>query len=411
MNKFRLKNYIAITAFASLFFSGNILASINHLPSIDNAKQGISTRSFNETTEFAEEVWDELNSRFVQAYDSNQYEVAENIAQRAYELADKNFGINDVNTADSLLKLGIIKQASGKLSEAEDDFLGALVILEDRLSPDHPDTAVVLTNLGNLYFDSKDYKKAEIYHQKALNIRIHAYGKEDTTTAQSYYNLAVLYENRKDYKKAESLYSKAIGIWTRAYGPFHPFVGSTLANLINVYVAQSKIPDAIKAEIKTIAFKKATLGPKNEEVAQSLIDLASLYVEQGQYGIAGGTYKEALSIARHVLNPNDPQLAILMYTLANTYHMQARMSQPEDNITSNDNLDKSAIDDDGIQKTILVEKALPLYEQAAKILGKAHKAENQPALKVVLSELAMLYKAIGEEDKATATLSRLDLPK
>jgi hypothetical protein len=35
--------------------------------------------------------------------------------------------------------------------------------------------------------------------------------------------------------------------------------------------------------------------------------------------------------------------------------------------------------------------------------------ENQPALQVVLSELAMLYKSIGENDKATATESRIHL--
>jgi tetratricopeptide (TPR) repeat protein len=405
MKKYGFKIHIGIFVIASLFSTGNSLATIKQLPTITNTSQAISTRSFNETTELAVHVWDKLNSRFVQAYDSKQYQVAKDIAQSAYDLANANFGIDDVNTADSLLKLGIISQTMGNLNEAEDDFLGALVILEDQLSPNNPDTAIVLTNLGNLYYDRKEYKKSEQYHKKALNIRMSAFGKEDTTTAQSYYNLAVLYENTKDYKKAETLYSKAITVWTRAYGPFHPFVGNTLNNLLNVYMAQSKIPDAIKTELKTVAYKKATLGPENEQVAQSLIDLGKLYVEQGRYATAGGSYKEALNIARTLLKPDDPQLAMLMYTLANTYHMQAQSEQSSKKINTNG----TAMVNSRTRKNILVKKALPLYEQAAKILGVHNTAENQPALKVVLSQLAMLYKAIGEKDKAVATQARIEI--
>jgi tetratricopeptide (TPR) repeat protein len=189
----------------------------------------------------------------------------------------------------------------------------------------------------------------------------------------------------------------------------HPYIGNTLANLTNTYIAHSKISDAILTQQRIVAFKKSTLGIDHHEVAQSLIDLGSLYVEQGQYDVAGGTYKEALNIAKDFLNPTDPQLAMLMYTLANTYHMQARMEEPGDSFPNNDALSDTIARDKNLQTAILVQQALPLYVRAAEILDNKQKTENQTALQAVLSELAMLYKAIGEEDKAIETESRISM--
>ena len=58
------------------------------------------------------------------------------------------------------------------------------------------------------------------------------------------------------------------------------------------------------------------------------------------------------------------------------------------------------------QSTALFEQALPLYKKAAEILD-SERSKNWSTLDVVLTELAMLYKAIGNTDMATATESRL----
>ena len=392
----------------SLFLVGNSQAAIEHSLINDN-NQNISTRSFHETTELAELLWNEQSAKFIEQYENEKYREAYKTAMRVYNLAENNFGLNDVNTADSLLKLGIITQIMGDMAKAEDYLYGALVILEDQLKPGNPDIAIALTNLGNLYYDKKEFDKVEEFHKKALSIRLKAFGKEDSSVAQSNYNLGVLYENTGEYDKAENHYREALSIWTQVYGPLHPYIGNTLANLTNTYIAHKKLSNAILTQQRIVAFKKSTLGIDHQEVAQSLIDLGSLYVEQGQYDVAGGTYKEALNIAKDFLKPTDPQLAMLMYTLANTYHMQARMEEPGDSFPNNDVLSDTIAQDKNLQTTILVQQALPLYVRAAEILDAKQKTENQTALQAVLSELAMLYKAIGEEDKAIETESRISM--
>jgi len=259
----------------------------------------------------------------------------------------------------------------------------------------------------------------------ALKIRQNAFGNTNPVVAQSTYNLAVLYEREKMYDKAELLYQKAITLWSKSIGPTHPYVGNALGSLTNVYTAQSKYKEAANVLRQTVTYKKSTLGEQHEEVAQTLINLGTAYLEQEKFNSASSAYAEALNIAQNLLTSSDPQLALLMYTLANIYHMQARMSESTNIATTTEEMShdansvdiakdivesssKPSISTDTIaqQSNDLLEQALPLYKKAAEILD-VEEGKNGATLNVVLTELAMLYKAIGNADMATATESRL----
>ena len=200
----------------SLLIISSSFAEVNDIPDPTKFELNTTIRSFNETTSLAEELWANLTIRFVELYEKGEYNSALSIAEKTYDIAINNFGLNDVNTADTLLKLGIINQTLGNLPLAEDHLLGSLVILEEQLSPDHPDVAVTATNLGNTYYDMKRFRDSERYHQMALRIRQNAYGNNNPVVAQSTYNLAVLYEREKMYSKAESLYQEAIALWSNS---------------------------------------------------------------------------------------------------------------------------------------------------------------------------------------------------
>lgn len=412
----RVKNHLLPLGFLILT-PGIAFSTITHIPT-PTTQQQISMQSFHETTELAESLWADLTSRFINLYEKGDYQNALFVAQRAYDIANNNFGLNDVNTADALLKLGIVNQTLGNLNQAEDQLLGSLVILEDQLSPDHPDVAVIMTNLGNVYFELQQPDESEKYHQQALQIRKNAFGADAPSVAQSTYNLAVLYENQKKYELAETLYRQAISSWSESLGATHPYVGSALSNLSNVYTLQGKHEKAVDILQRTVAFKKSVFGEQHEEVAQTLISLGTNYLEQGEYNPASSAYKEALNIAQHVLSSSDPQLALLMYTLANIYHTQARIEEqksgsqipPQNNIVLiNDpgNSEVPVIPTSMAQKkTTLFEQALPLYQKAVEILDDGDSG-TQSALDVVLTELAMLYKEIGNTDMAQATELRI----
>ncbi len=391
-----------------LLTPGIVFSSVN-LTLTPTIEQQISIRSFHETTELAEIIWTDLTDHFITYYEKGNYKNALLVAQRAYDIADKNFSPNNINTADALLKLGIIKQTLGNLNEAEDYLLKALFILKKQLNPDHPDLAVIMTNLGNVYFESKRPKLSEKYHQQALKIRTNSFNADDPTIAQSTYNLAVLYESQYEYEQAEIFYQQAIRSWSASMGPMHPYVSNALSHLSGVYNKQGKHKKSTGILQRILVLKKSVFGAQHEEVAKTLINLGINYLEQGEYSPASHAYEEALNIAQHVLASSDPQLALLMYTLANIYHTQARIEVQnrtpfETGIIPANNV--SIPMDTAQRKTALFAQALPLYKKAVEILDDGEN-ETQSALDVVLTELAILYKEIGNADMAQTIESRI----
>ncbi len=403
----RIKQYVFYIGFF-LLTPGIAFSSANPVLT-PMTEQQTNIRSFHETTELAEIIWTNLTNHFIKYYESGDYQNALLVAQRTYTIADNNFGSNDVNTADALLKLGIIRQTLGRLNEAENHLLKALLILEKQLSPNHPDLAVVMTNIGNVYFESQRPELSEKYHQQALKIRVNSFNANDSAIAQSTYNLAVLYESQHKYEQAAVFYQQAISLWSASMDPMHPYVGNALSNLSVVYNKQGKYKEATDILQRMLVFKKFVFGAQHEEVAQTLINLGTNYLEQGEYNPASHAYEEALNIAQHVLSSADPQLALLMYTLANIYHTQARIEEQNQTPSGTGIIlanNPTTLKDTAQRKTALFAQALPLYEKAAEILD-AGENETQSALDVVLTELAILYKEIGNTDMAKAIESRI----
>ncbi|WP_455221271.1 tetratricopeptide repeat protein [Kaarinaea lacus] len=376
--------------------------------------------AINETTAIAEQIWDKLTVEFVEHFEEGRYARAAATARSAYELAESTFGPNHINTADSMLKLGIVAETLGDLKTAKQQMRSALTILENQLGPTHEDVAVVLTNLANVYFEENEPKLSEQYHLRALNIRRQAVGDSDSSVAQSLYNLAVLYDDLLEYEKAINNYEQAIRIWNVTLGPSHPYVANALNNLANVYMATGKMDIAEELHNHSLAIRKLIYGRVHAEVVRSLINLGALYVKQNNYEKAKPVYTEAVSVAEKLFGPSHPQVAMLLYSLANIYHIQGRMDRNEEeelstqkvSFTASHNNNQvaelnSQIKDLHKSSQAYFAKALPLYERALAILDSTI-GSNHPAMTAMISELALLYKSVGKTTKAEQLQVRLN---
>ncbi len=409
----------SLIASLMLIISASSSASINPVSNAPIAYDHL--QQFYETTEVADGIWNHLTNNFVDQYEASQYAKAAATAQTAYKLAENIWGPDDINTADSLLKLGIINETLGNLTQAKEHMLGSLVILETQLNPYHEDVAVVLTNLANVYFEEKQPDKAEEFHKRALEIRLKVFGDKHPVVAQSIYNLAVLYDELTEYDKAKDLYTKALGIWNYAYGTNHPYIANALNNLANVYMLTGDMSTAIELHQDSLSARRAIYGNEHPEVARSLINLGAVYVKNQNYDKAKPLYQEAISLAENLFGQYHPQVAMLLYNLANIYHIQGRI---EANIKKQDRMLKSTqhanLKGDlmtventeavalaaNIKAKSYFKKAVPLYERALTILDKSI-GSNHPAVSAMLNELVILYRSIGKENKAEKMLARL----
>ena len=376
--------------------------------------------AINETTAIAEQIWDKLTAEFIEHYEEGRYARAAATARSAYELAESTFGTNHINTADSMLKLGIVAETLGDLTTAKNQMQNALTILETQLGPTHEDVAVVLTNLANVYFEENEPELSEQYHIRALTIRRQSFGEADSAVAQSLYNLAVLYDDLLEYEKAIENYEKSIQIWNITIGPSHPYVANALNNLANVYLAKGEMQIAEELHNHSLAIRKMIYGKIHPEVARSLINLGALYVKQDNYEKAKPAYSEAVLVAEKLFGPTHPQVAMLLYSLANIYHIQGRMDRNEEQELSikkvgytttkaSENVAdlSTQIKDLHNSSQAYFAKALPLYERALEILDSTI-GSNHPAMTAMLTELALLYKSVGKTGKAEQMQARLN---
>jgi tetratricopeptide (TPR) repeat protein len=235
-----------------------------------------------------------------------RYQEAEPLLQRALLICEQQLGAEHPDTASSLNNLAGLYQAQGKYEQAEPLYQRALLIREQQLGAEHPDTAASLNNLAGLYDAQGKYEQAEPLYRRALAIREQQLGAEHPDTATSLNNLAGLYQAQGKYEQAEPLYQRALSIREQQLGAEHPHTASSLNNLAGLYDAQGKYEQAEPLYQRALLIREQQLGAEHPDTATSLNNLAALYRAQGKYEQAEPLYRRALLICEQQLGAEHP---------------------------------------------------------------------------------------------------------
>jgi hypothetical protein len=131
----------------------------------------------------------------------------------------------------------------------------ALALREAALGGSHPDVAVSLTTLAEVYRGQGRLDDAERLHRRALGIREERFGREHPDVAASLNHLAVLYNARATYQEAEALLTRALDIVDKGKGAggavrTNRVKAEILDNLARVYRAQGRPAEAEEAQAK-----------------------------------------------------------------------------------------------------------------------------------------------------------------
>jgi hypothetical protein len=201
---------------------------------------------------------------------------------------------------------GYLDEAKADYAQAESLFQCSLAIREKILGIDHPDVAVSLNNLAELYRIQGQYEQAEPLSQRSLAIWEKALGKNHPVVATGLNNLALLFEAQGQYKQAESLYQRSLAIDEKALGDDHPAVAIDLNNLSALYYLQGQLELAEPLCQRSLAIREKALGKDNPDFATSLNNLALLYHAQDHYELAEPLYQRSLAIWEKVLGKDHP---------------------------------------------------------------------------------------------------------
>ena len=252
-----------------------------------------------------------------------------------------------------------------------------LQFCEQCFGPDHPDTAVALSNLAAaLMITTNQLAEAEIMFRRALQINENSYGKDDPETARNLNNLARLLQDSNRLPEAEPLMRRALQIDEARYGQDHPNITTRLNNLASLLLATNRPAEAEPLIRRALQVDEASYGKDHPKVAFSLNNLAQLLKATNRLTEAEPLMRRALQIDEASYGQDHPAVAVVLNNLAGL-----------------------------LQDTNRLEEAESMYRRALEI-DEASYGLNHPNVARVLNNLAMLLHNTKREAEAEPLMLR-----
>ncbi len=295
-------------------------------------------------------------------------------ARRALEINKQLLGEKHPECAVNLNNLAQLYDSMGDYANAEPLYRQALQIFKQALGEMHPHYASSLHNLAALYDSMGDYARAEPLHRQTLKIKKQVLGEKDASYATSLNSLALLYKSRGHYAKAEPLLRQALQIRKEVLGEKHPEYANSLHNLAALYESMGEYALAEPLYRQALEITKQARGEQHPHYAASLHSLAWLYQSMGDYARAEPLLRQALQIKKRALGEKHPQYAVSLNNLALLYHSAGDYA-----------------------------KAEPLLCQALQITRKVL-GEKHPGYIASLHNLGGLYRSMGDYARAEPLL-------
>jgi len=179
-------------------------------------------------------------------YAIGDYDNAETTIQKALESQQKQFGRNHIEVAKSLAQLGIIKFYKGdKASEVEKIMFEAQEIMGARLGKENPQYADILKSVAIVKISEKKFSEAITALTQAEAIWRNKTGTKTNINAASIYTLTGdLFYQTKNYKKAEEFYTQARDIYEKYFNRSHPEYVKILSKQAKVYYMEGNFKRA-----------------------------------------------------------------------------------------------------------------------------------------------------------------------
>jgi tetratricopeptide (TPR) repeat protein len=168
-----------------------------------------------------------------------------------------------------------------KWKESISVFERALRMRLDTLGEQHPDTAVILHNMGAAYGCMGSHDTAIILYERALRIKKDTLGLHPLT-ASTIKCMGARYNNTGQYKKAIELYEQALRIYERTVGRMHRDTAGVLKEMSNSYYNLSELVKAEELGREAVAIREQTLGHYHKETEKMRELLSDIQKAKGE---------------------------------------------------------------------------------------------------------------------------------
>jgi tetratricopeptide (TPR) repeat protein len=247
------------------------------------------------------------------------------------------------------------------------DFEGALQNLkENRIVNNIESDFAYFHNLGSIYIEMGNHKKAIENFKKSLEIKVKLFGLYDNQVQLTYNNLGIAYDDMGDFEMAEYYFNQSLNISYKIYGEHHDSAATSLHNLAGIKLNQDNIDEAIKYFKKALKIRISIFGENHEKTANTYRHFSSVFLGTNEYKKTYSLLKKSLKINEIIFGKNAFQ-----------------------------NID--CLNDIGIYFWNVgdFKKSLSFFE-TTKNICKKHYGERHPKIETSINNLAVLYEKTSD---------------
>ncbi len=170
-------------------------------------------------------------------YTLGDYEKAERNATMAIASQEKQLGRNHIDVARSLSQIALIKFHKGdNKKDVEKLMIEARDITAAKVGKDNPQYADIMKNIAVFYISEKKFDAAFNSLTVAESIWRAKTGTKNNINAAAIYTLTGdVYYQQKNYKKAEEFYNQSKNLYEKFFSSTHPEYVKVLSKLSKVY--------------------------------------------------------------------------------------------------------------------------------------------------------------------------------
>jgi len=335
-------------------------------------------------------------------------------ALQFYHIYIKNNATKDKksNLAICYNNIGFIYENQGEYKKALDYHLKALNLFkssEERES--HPGVAASYTGIGSVYENQGKFNKALKCYMRSLDI-FQSIFDDHPEVASCYNDLGAVYESQGDYKKALEYYSKSLAIGQKVYGNKHPHVTGCYMNIGLVHVRLGNFLKALDYYFQSLDICKSVHGEDHPDVAKFYNHIGSAYDQKGDYNTALEYHQKSLNIKKSLYGENHRDVATSYNNLGAIFASQGNYSKAEEYYLKALKIRESVYEakhpDIAISYNNLgslcasqgnFPQALGYYLKYLKI-EKAIYGKNHPDVAIAYNNIGECYQNQGELEKA-----------
>lgn len=216
--------------------------------------------------------------------------------------------------AQFLYKYGLYK-------DSETIWLRQIPLVEELYGKISKEASASYNDIGIVYKEIGDYKKALNYLSKALNTKEIVFGTGHADTAVTYNDIGLVYKYDGNYRKALKYYRRALTIRKRIPTNYID-ISESLNNIGALYIGQKKYDKALKYLRKAFAIRKKVFDAKDSRISVSYNNIGMVYFKKHNYEKALKYYHATLKIREEILGKEHPLTATSYNNIGEVYREQ-----------------------------------------------------------------------------------------